>query len=48
MTWIKMLFLDGEIVEATFTTYVVNMWIQEKKPINNLRKMATMIDFKEL
>jgi|TARA_R110000851_G_scaffold277801_1_gene430916 hypothetical protein len=47
MTWIKLQFHDGDIVELNFPTYVIDMWIEEKKPIAMLRRIATVLDFKE-
>jgi hypothetical protein len=47
MTWVKLQFHDGDIVEMDFPTYVVNMWIEEKVPLKALRKVATVLDFRE-
>jgi len=47
-TKIKFLFHgDTEPIEFTVLTYIVQQWIKMKKPIQNLRKLGTVLDFKE-
>jgi len=48
-TWVKYLFHgDKNPIEFTLPTYIIDMWIKEKKPIKTLRTLGTVLDFKEL
>lgn len=36
-----------EPITFTILTYIVNMWIEERTPINTLRRLGYVINFRE-
>jgi hypothetical protein len=49
VTWIKYMFhFDKSIIEFTVPTYVIDQWIEEKTPINTLRRNGVVLEFREI
>jgi len=49
MSWTRIVyqFHGHEAIIINLPTYVINQWIDEKKPIHRLRVMGTVLSFRE-